>query len=380
MAYDYDVLIVGGGLTGLSLASALRETPLRIAIIDSAISQPAGNRSIALSYGSQQIFDRQGLWEKLLPAATPVRHVHVSDRGHFGITHFTAQKARVPALGYVLPMHVLQEVLQNALTIDVICPASVETMSPYEQGWSVDLHTPQGRRTLSAALIVAADGANSTIRRLQEMNVTEQHYHQIAMVANVQLARSHQNTAYERFTSNGAIALLPLPGDICALIWTVPEHAYLVRSDEDFLEALQTEFGYRLGRFVGVSPRHTHILKQLYVSDQIKAGLVLLGNAAHTLHPIAAQGFNLGLRDIACLAETIKRNVQKKRTLGDLQSLQAYMARRLTDQKRVMRFTDGLTKLFSNDGLLTYPRNLGLSLLDIMPFVKKQLLEQFAGV
>lgn len=371
MIYDYDVLIVGGGLTGLTAAIALSKG-LRIGVIDAVTHhQPIGGRSIALSYGSQQLLVRWGIWDALSDVATPVLKVHVSDRGHFGMTRFSAAQAKVPALGYVVPMQMLQSVLQTAVesdsTIEFICPASVSAMESYEQGWLLDL----GHRRLSAALVIAADGTNSTIRKLQNIAVTERYYHQIAMVANVHLAGSHHNTAYERFTSKGAIALLPLGEQSCALIWTVSESEYVQQEDQEFLRELQKQFGYRLGRFIGVSERHTHILKQSCASEQIKQGLVLLGNAAHTLHPIAAQGFNLGLRDIACLAETIGRQ-------GDF--LQQYVQLRLTDQKRVMRFTDGLTKIFSENHWLTLPRNLGLSLLDVTPPIKRMLLNQFAGI
>lgn len=369
MTYDYDVLIVGGGLTGLTAAIALPKE-LRIGIIDAVTHhQSIGGRSIALSYGSQQLLARWGIWDALSDVATSVQKVHVSDRGHFGMTRFSASQAGVPALGYVVPMQALQSVLQTAVernsTLEFICPASVSAMEPYEQGWLLDL----GHRHLTASLVIAADGTNSTIRKLQNISVTENYYHQIAMVANVHLAGSHNNTAYERFTSNGAIALLPLVEQSCALIWTVPEADYRLQDDETFLRELQKQFGYRLGRFIGVSERHTHILKQSYASEQVRQGLVLLGNAAHTLHPIAAQGFNLGLRDIACLAETI----------GHADFLQRYVQLRLNDQKRVMRFTDGLTKVFS-EGWLTYPRNLGLSLLDMTPPIKRMLLNQFAGI
>jgi 2-octaprenyl-6-methoxyphenol hydroxylase len=364
----YDVLIVGGGLTGLSLGCALRHLPhLRVGIIDATTYTPSDKRSIALSHGSRKLFEKHNLWAPITASASPIKQVHVSDQGHFGITRFTAEEARVPALGYVVPLQALQNTLVHALdntSIEWIRPASVHSMSPTEQGWEL---TIQNGQKYTAKLVVAADGSNSTIRQLQHIPVIEQYAGQTAIVANITLSRVHANIAYERFTPTGAIALLPIAEKTYALIWTVPTEkaeSYLAFDTHCFLSKLQHEFGYRLGRFMDASPRHAHVLKQSYAEEQIKPGLVLLGNSAHTLHPIAAQGFNLGLRDIDCLAKLISEN--------KTDNLQPYLAARLPDQKRLMQFTNGLVRLFSKTSpLIRIPCNLGLLALDF-PSVFKQ--------
>jgi 2-octaprenyl-6-methoxyphenol hydroxylase len=385
---DYDILIVGGGLTGLALGCAIRHLPLRIGIID-ATTHISDNRSIALSRGSQQFFEQQKLWSMLADAAACIKQVHVSDKGHFGMTRFTAEESRVPALGYVIPYKNLQNTLSQTLTIqgsmrasiNWICPATVQSMSPSENGWALTVNTGQ---TYTAQLIIAADGANSTIRKLQEIPVIEQYAGQTAIIANVHITRPHKHIAYERFTSKGAIALLPIDEKTYALIWTVPTEeaaSYLALETKTFLSKLQHEFGYRLGRFTDATPRYSHVLKQCYAEQQIKPGIVLLGNAAHTLHPIAAQGFNLGLRDIDCLAKMIEQALNRHQSLGELKILEKYVNQRIGDQKKLMQFTNGLVRLFSHpSSIVRIPCNLGLLALNFPSPLKKAACRYAMGV
>jgi 2-octaprenyl-6-methoxyphenol hydroxylase len=369
MNAHYDILIVGGGLTGLSLACALRHLPLRIGIIDPAAHPEENTRSIALSYGSKQLFEKQNLWSTLSASTMPIKQVHVSDQGNFGMTRFTSEEAHEPALGYVIPLHTLQNVLLNTLnqtSIEWIRPACVCSMVSHENGWKLNI---QDGRSYTAKLIVAADGAHSTIRQLQNISVVEQYAGQTAIIANIDISRPHSHTAYERFTPTGAIALLPIAAQTYSLIWTVPDNQaadYLALNTQNFLSKLQAQFGYRLGRFTHASQRYSYVLKQYYAEQQIKPGLVLLGNAAHTLHPVAAQGFNLGLRDINCLAKIIEQTIQRKQPLGEINILEKYLNQRIGNQKRLMHITHGLVRLFSKtSSLIRIPCNLGLLALDI---------------
>jgi 2-octaprenyl-6-methoxyphenol hydroxylase len=389
----YDILIVGGGLSGLSLACALRHLPLRIGIID-ATTHHADNRSIVLSRGSQQLFEKQNLWSALAEAVTPIKQVHVSDKGHFGMTRFTAEEARVPALGYVVPLKTLQQTLTQTLeahsSIEWICPASVQAMSPSasthhkNDAWDLTVQTAGENTVYTASLIVAADGANSTIRQLQKIPVVEQYAGQTAIISNINITRTHDHIAYERFTSTGAIALLPIAEKTYTLIWTVPTEegaSYLALDTKTFLAKLQTAFGYRLGRFTDATPRYSYVLKQCYAEQQIKPGVVLLGNAAHTLHPIAAQGFNLGLRDIDCLSKIIEQAMQRKQGLGDIKILEKYEKQRITAQKKLMQFTNGLVRLFSyTSPLVRIPCNIGLSILNFPSPLKQAACRYGMGI
>ena len=383
----YDILIVGGGLTGLSLACALRHLPLRIGIID-ATTHILDNRSIALSRGSQQLFEKQKLWSALADTVTPIKQVHVSDKGHFGITRFTAEEARVSALGYVIPLKTLQQTLIEALEtqagIEWICPASVQAMTSHQKGSELSVQMEGKEYLYTASLIVGADGANSTIRQLQQIPVIEQYAGQTAIIANVHITRPHAHIAYERFTSTGAIALLPIAEKVYTLIWTVPTEeaaSYLTLDTKTFLTKLQTAFGYRLGRFADATPRSSYVLKQSYAEQQIKPGVVLLGNATHTLHPVAAQGFNLGLRDIDSLAKIIEQALQRNQNLGDLKILEKYVKQRIGDQKKLMQFTNGLVRLFSHtSSLIRIPCNLGLSVLNFPSPLKQAACRYGMGV
>ena len=385
---NYDILIVGGGLTGLSLACALRHLPLRIGIID-ATTHISDNRSIALSRGSQQLFEKQNVWSALADRVTPIKQVHVSDKGHFGMTRFTAEEVRVPALGYVVPLKILQQTLVQALehaSIEWICPASVQAMTSHKNGWELTVRRGDAyvAHPYTASLIVAADGANSTLRQLQQIPVIEQYAGQTAIISNIHITRSHTHIAYERFTSTGAIALLPISEKTYTLIWTVPTEeaaSYLALDTKTFLAKLQIAFGYRLGRFTDATPRYSYVLKQCYAEQQIKPGIVLLGNAAHTLHPIAAQGFNLGLRDIDCLAKIIEQATQRNQNLGDIKILGKYLKQRLGDQKKLMQFTNGLVRLFScPSSFIRIPCNIGLSVLNFPSPLKQAACRYGMGV
>jgi len=377
---DFDVLIVGAGMVGTSLALALKNTSLKIGIIEAhsieTDSQPSfDDRGIALSYGSQRIFETLGLWPALQAYATPILDIHISDRGHFGVTRLSAQGANVPALGQVLTAKQLGQqlniALQQADNIELLSPLKVTALETSSDKTTVSLSNQQ---KLHCKLLVAADGQHSTIRELLELGSWQRDYQQTAVTANVSTERPHQNRAFERFTDSGPLALLPMSDNRSSLVWTVKtddEQRLLALSDEDFLQALQQRFGFRLGHFTKVGKRSSYPLGLMQTDAAIEPRLLLIGNAAHSLHPIAGQGFNLGLRDAAVLAEIIS---QHSDDCGQPASLEAYKAWQLPAQDNIVKATDRLVKLFSNaNPLLGHGRSAALAMLDILPPVKQRL-------
>ncbi len=384
---EYDLIIVGGGMVGASLALALKNSTLKVALIEAfnfkTTQQPSyDDRGIALSYGSQRIFEALGLWSQLASHSTAINDIHISDRGHFGTTRLSAKTEHVPALGQVILARAMGQILNHALaeqpTLDIICPHRVTELA--QQTDVVEL-TLDDDRQLRAKLIVAADGANSTIRRLLKLSVSEQDYQQTAITANISTERPHQGRAFERFTEHGPIALLPMPDNRCSLIWTLKtgeETAIMALNDKAFLHRLQSEFGYRLGKFTQVGKRSHFPLKLTQTNQTIQDRIVFIGNAAHNLHPIAGQGFNLGLRDVVALAEVL---IDSRQDCGAAKVLHDYQQWQQSDQDAVIHATDFLVRLFSNDNILIgHARSAGLMLLDNLPPAKHWLAQKSMGL
>ena len=384
---DYDLIIVGGGMVGASLACALKNSPLSIAIIEAfpfkSDQQPSyDDRCIALSYGSQRIFEAMGLWPQLTPHATAIRDIHVSNRGHFGITRLSAQQEKVPALGQVIPARSMGQVLEKALSqqqnIELICPAKVQNLQQHENHVTLNLSNDH---TVTAKLIVAADGGQSTIRQLLGLGASECDYQQTAITANITAERAHQGKAFERFTDTGPIALLPMTDNRCSLVWTVKsgdEQKILKLPDTKFLAKLQQRFGFRLGKLLRVGERQSYPLKLMQADQPVQQRIVLIGNAAHSLHPIAGQGFNLGLRDVAALADVLQDNPDD---CGNPHLLHEYKQWRETDQDYVIKATDTLVHLFSHSNpLLGFLCGAGLTLSDSLPPIKHWLAKKSMGL
>jgi len=385
---NYDMIIIGGGLVGASLACALQSLPLRVAVVEALpmstrLDNNFDERSIALALGSQRIYQALGLWSALQPYAQAIKAIHVSDRGHFGASYFKAEEENIEAFGYVIPIQqltrVLYEACQTIHSIDYLCPEKVADLTINEENALVYLENCD--EPLQTKLIVAADGDHSTVRKLQQIKTTVKDYQQQAIVATIGLQRDHQNIAYERFTHEGPLALLPLLRQRAALVWSVsPEHAQqlLALDDQTFLQALQQTFGYRLGRFIKIGQRKTFPLRLIQAEQSIAERLVLVGNAAHSLPPIAAQGFNLGLRDAAVLAQVVAEN---NNALGSMSMLEHYMRARQRDQQRIIMFTDQLTRLFSNKlWPFSVMRDFCLGALNGMTPAKKILLRHTMGL
>lgn len=397
MSTDYDILVVGGGMVGATMAYALSPLPLRIGVIEAvpfkSDSQPSyDDRAIALAYGSAKIIATMGLWDRLADRVSPIKQIHVSDRGHFGVTRLDSAAEKVEALGYVVENRVIGAVLAQALpkleNVELICPATVTHVDLMADGAHVSIHGEDGARQLSARLVIAADGGNSVVRQLLQIPTRSWDYGQTAVIANITPARHHQGVAYERFTDSGPVALLPNAGaddpKRCSLVWTVRSgdaERLLNLSAADFLAELQQRFGYRLGELEKLGRRHAYPLKLLRAKQQVRPRLALIGNAAHTLHPIAGQGFNLGLRGVAVLADVLAEACGKGEDVGAAAVMQRYADWRRWDHRKVIGFTDTLARLFSNPlAPVALARNIGLCAVDIVPPLKRALTRQTLGL
>ena len=397
---DYDLIIAGGGMVGASLAHALAGGGLRVAVVEpvplTAAAQPSyDDRAIALAYGTRRILEGLGVWAAIAPHAEPIRRVHVSDRGHFGFTHLDARDEDAEALGYVVTARDLGAALLAPLAerADLLCPARVAdfvveadhvrvTLEP--AGCDTSVGAPSPARSITARLLVAADGGRSAIR--ERLGIAQRHhtYGHHAVVANVTPSLPHQGVAFERFTETGPLALLPMTQNRCGLVWTARDADVadvLALDDRVFLAALQERFGFRLGRFVAVGRRSHYPLELRLAETQVLDRVAIIGNAAHTVHPIAGQGFNLGIRDVAMLADVLVEAHRAGRDLGALAVLTEYEAARRRDQRTVALATDALARLFTNPlGPLRVARNLGMTVLDALPPAKHLLARVGMGL
>ncbi|MGP0172947.1 2-octaprenyl-6-methoxyphenyl hydroxylase [Pseudomonas sp. NCHU5208] len=385
-----NLAIIGGGLVGASLALALQETARqrgwRIALIEpfapgDAYQPSYDARSTALSYGSRLIYERLELWQAIAQRAEPIRQIHVSDRGRFGATRLQAIEEGVPALGYVVENAWIGHCLWQALDPEIVqwhCPAEVSALQQIEAGYRLRLNDGS---TLDCQLAVLADGGRSGLREQLGIAVSQTPYGQSAIIANVSPLEAHRGQAFERFTDDGPMAMLPLDGNRCALVWTRASsdaERLMALSERAFLDELQQAFGYRLGALRQVGQRHLYPLSLVEAREQVRPNLVVLGNAAHSLHPIAGQGYNLSLRDTLALAEVLQDG---DAPLGDFATLQRYLQRQQMDQQLTVGFSDRVTRLFStNQPLLAAGRNLGLLGLDLLPPAKRWFARQAMGM
>jgi 2-octaprenyl-6-methoxyphenol hydroxylase len=390
-----DVAIVGGGMVGLSLAAALRELPLDVLVIEpvppGSETQPSfDERTTALSNGSRRILEGVGAWPRVAAEATPIRRIHVSDRGAFAFARLTAEEQGVPALGYTLANRVLGEALaetcRDAPRLGILCPARVTRVEPGEDRAALAVEGAW-TGTVHARLVVAADGAKSAVRAAFGIDATVWDYEQHAVIANVVPEKFHEFVAYERFTPDGPIALLPLADGRCTIVWTLaPEEAarVLELEEHEFLRRLQDRFGYRLGRLLRVGRPHAYPLSLTRSQRQVAPRGVIIGNAAQGLHPIAGQGFNLGLRDVATLAEVIADDVTARGGSADpgaASVLDRFADWRRADRRTVIAFTDGLVRLFGNPlGAVRAARGVSLLLFDLVPPVKQAFARVTMGL
>ena len=376
IADRYDIAIIGGGPVGMALALALRDTGISSVLLEArgVPEKDEDPRPLALSHGSYLILKRLGVWDKL-SNQTPITQIHISNRGSLGQTVLTPEDAGVPALGYVVNYHDLFCSIHHQLTgstTDYLAGALVTRLDTDKNSGTVTFDYQGKEHQLSAKLLVLADGGKLA-KQLPDISYCEHDYRQWAVVANIKAEQRQTGVAYERFTPDGPVALLPNRDDF-ALVWTVSpiEAKTITALDEStFLARLHQHFGDRLGKFIGAGKRSAFPLQLKYAVSSAQR-VALIGNAAQTLHPVAGQGFNLGLRDAFELAQEVIAAQRQGRAIGMPHMLEKYQQKRRLDSSAVRIFTDSLIKLFSNDNpLLKHACGLGLIALDSTPPLKR---------
>lgn len=377
---DYDVIIIGGGMVGVSLLAALRNHPdKKIALVeavpfDSSAQPSFDDRSVALSYGSRRIFESLQLWQTIEPQVEAIKTIHVSDRGHLGAARLHHHEEQVEALGYVAENKVVGRALMDAVQqlahVDWYCPATIEALEQSAGEVSIQIKAQlKGEvqmQRLSARLLVAADGVHSATRQLAGVEVVHKDYQQSAIITNLQTDQPHNGIAYERFTDSGPLAFLPMTDNRYSVVWSCPRHqaqSLLDLSEAEFSRQLQQRFGFRAGNIKKVGARFAYPLVYSEAEQLCKGRVVMIGNAAHTLHPVAGQGYNLALRDVAELAELIVTAADP----GEALLLANYQTVRLKDMRRIYKATDALVRVFSsNHALLGHARAMGLICVDLL--------------
>nr|WP_298414104.1 2-octaprenyl-6-methoxyphenyl hydroxylase [uncultured Halomonas sp.] len=392
-----DIAIIGGGLVGASLGCALapliQQRGLRVAVIEAAALpkadldgyQPSFDaRASAIAQGSRWHFQTLGVWEEMARQAQPISLIHISEQGRLGATRLTAEELGVEALGYVLPNAWMGQVLHARLAeleLDWHCPAKVEHIAPQADGHRLVL---SDGHEITAALTLLADGGRSGLKELLGIASHEVPYKQSAVIANLEVSKPHGGVAFERFTSNGPLALLPLGGDRMELVWTQAsgtEDATLALDDAEFLTRLQQVFGERAGRFRRVGRRHAYSLSLVTAEEVVRPGLAVLGNAAHALHPVAGQGFNLALRGVMDLVSSLEKGLAEGYAPGDMATMQDFEARRAKDRRNVIRFSDGLIRLFGiTNPMLSHARAGGLVGLNLTGPLRRTLARRAMGL
>lgn len=385
-----DVAIIGGGMVGASLALALGGSARRVLLVESAApgsaAQPSfDERTTALGNASRRIFEGLGVWQEMAAEAQPIRAIHVSDAGRFGFARLQAAQQGVDAFGYVIANRrigsSLWRQLAHAANVELRVPARVTTLEIAAGGVTLEVTgescVPE---RFSARLVVAADGAHSQVRSAAGIAAAVTDYEQLAVVANLASDCPHEGWAYERFTRAGPLAVLPLLDGSRAVIWAArPQRAeeLLAMPEGAFLEELQSQFGWRAGRFTRAARLGAYPLRLTRAATTVGVRTVLIGNAAQALHPVAGQGFNLGLRDVALLAEVLTADETDP---GDPATLARFDSARARDRSGVTRFTDSLVRLFGDRRAgVALLRDLGLLMFDLTPAAKSALARVSLG-
>jgi len=398
----WDVVIIGGGLVGASLAVALKPAPYSVLLVESVShlshSQPSyDERTVALTHSAKLIFDAMGVWNSIENIqAEPILDIHISNRGHFGQTHLSHRHAGTTALGYVVPTRVIGNVLWSELEkyedIKIACPATADNLEQHHDYCLVDISEEDTTRRVKSRLVILADGGQSSVSREFNKLAADKpgcssqstSYTQSAILSIVTTDHPHNGRAYERFTDEGPLALLPHSADHgkdrYAIVWTTSEDIVEPRmalSDEEFLAELQSAFGDRAGNFSNPSPRKSYPLSRTTLQSPASGRAIVIGNAAHTVHPVAGQGFNLGLRDVAELAEVIYSSPD----LGSESMVRSYLSSRTRDTRMVSGFTHSLIQIFTSDLIpVKFLRNLGLKTIEHIPAAKRFLLRRTMGL
>ncbi|WP_153446283.1 2-octaprenyl-6-methoxyphenyl hydroxylase [Vibrio algicola] len=399
---QYDVVIVGAGMAGSTLALALHRLchgKLSIAVIEAhpvnSEQHPGFDaRAIALSYGTANILKTLGLWDKFSAITTAITDIQVSDRGHLGFTDIDAKSQGVDALGYVVELADVGRLYQaelnntelnntelNHAAIDYFCPAQVKRIERSVEQVVIELN--DGNH-LQAKLLVAADGALSQSCKLLDIELNEVDFEQHAVIVNVSTQLPPNGKAFERFTSSGPLAFLPMSDQRSSVVWCLPPQQaeqILALDEQAFTQALQQQFGWRLGAITKVGVRASYPLLLRYRESVISHRFAVVGNAAQTLHPIAGQGFNLGIRDVMSLAESITQAFEQGQDIGAYTVLSQYRQSREQDRNQTMSLTSSLVNIFSNDWLsLRVGRNLALMAMGNLSCIKQPIVKRTMGL
>jgi 2-octaprenyl-6-methoxyphenol hydroxylase len=384
----FDVAIVGGGLVGASLACALEPLGLRIVVLEKtpprAVNQPSyDDRTLALSYSSCRILEGLGLWSELAGHATAIREIIATELGRPGRVKLNASEMGLEAFGHVVEARafgsVVLERLEGLNGVTVQCPATVSRVEANEERAIITLE--ETGEQLEAGLVVAADGAASAVREMLGIKVRSRDYEQTAVICNITPEHPHNGRAFERLTTTGPFAVLPHAGKRCGLVWSMKSEdvsACMEMPEADFLKAAHARFGNELGAFVKMGRRSSYPLKLVRALQDIDQRVVVIGNAAHAIHPIGAQGFNLGLRDVAVLAEVLAESSDDD--VGSRSILTAYSEWRRPDQESTVAWSDGMTRMFASSApLMATIRSVGMIAHALVPSLRRRLASSAMG-
>ena len=397
-----EVIIVGGGMVGLSLALMLAKANIAVKLLeaikypnyDDANLEPYHSsfdaRNSALSRRSVQIYQELGLWHALQAHATPILEVHITEQGSFGKARLKAEQEKVESFGQVIENAWLGRVLLTEVRkqplIELIDGVQVTSLTQDTDQALIEAIRGGKHLSLQAKLVIAADGRDSFCRKALGIGASEHDYDQVAIVTTVQTSKPHNHVGFERFSHLGPLALLPLPGEYRrSVVWPVKkgtEGEWLGdENDQHFLDALQETYGDRAGKFQKTGKRFSFPLSQVLAEKQAIGRVVLMGNAAHTIHPVAGQGFNLCMRDAYVLVRYLTEQLAQSDDIGQPSMLLAYEQARLTDQQRVIKFCDSVVRGFSNQNpILKFIRNTGLLAFDTIPGIKPLVANYAMGL
>jgi 2-octaprenyl-6-methoxyphenol hydroxylase len=389
---DYDVVIVGGGMVGMAAALSLSQLNLSIALLESQVvegdSHPSyDDRTLVVNQASVCFWKNLGIWQKLKQNITPINKVHVSNKGYFGSVNFDKDELNVDALAYIVEAKILGFALKHACeeneSITAIAPASFKQMQHKKYAVEVNYTMGESIHTISAKLMLAADGIQSGIRKQLGLETIIKSYQRTAIICNITPEQKHKNCAFERLTDKGPTAILPFVSNRCGFVWTVENaqaQEILDLSDEDFIQKAQQQFGYRLGKFIKAGKRSSYPLYLVTVPQQVKNRVILIGNAAHGMSPVSAQGLNLAVRDVARLFDVLQEKIQKSQDIGADESLNTYQNAINTDQQQTMRYTDDLMSWFKIDEpIIATLRSISLFAMNQSKHLKQELFHRASG-
>ncbi len=386
----YDVVIIGGGMVGATLARALTHSRLRIALIEPHPPQTQHSDTLfdlrvsAITRASQRIFETLGVWQDMVARrVSPFREMHVWEEQGKEL-HFDSADLSEPYLGHIIENSVitagLYEGIEQQANLTCLFGKSCRQLTRTDTGWQLQLDDGS---TLQANLLVGADGTRSWLRQQMQITVRGWDYDHAAVVTYVKTEKSHQDTAWQRFVNKGPLAFLPLTGGYSSIVWsTQPENASRLCDipESAFTEELASAFAFRLGRILEVGPRAMYPLRFLMADQYVKEGIALVGDAAHTMHPLAGQGVNLGLLDAAALAEVLHDASKARRAIGSLQTLRRYERWRRSENLSMLVMVDQIQRLFGNDQpLLRWLRTTGMGIVSHIPLVKDEIIEHAMG-